>query len=164
MLIRTHLWPLFVSPSVSSSPGEFLLLRPSQMGNKGAVIRVCADMVPHFTRFCAIPHQPVCPMQFRHMLFICLHGAVQRIIILTGMMLRDSYCFPDKTCLSPRHMFLRLRITFAPEPEVAKPLLQENGWTCTNLLMSIRCKGSTMSNNITMSTDFNCDGLRGVRM
>lgn len=108
--------------------------------------------------------QPVCPMQFRHMLFICLHGAVQRIIILTGMMLRDSYCFPDKTCLSPRHMFLRLRITFAPEPEVAKPLLQENGWTCTNLLMSIRCKGSTMSNTITMSTDFNCDGWRGVKM
>ena len=107
-------------------PWRVFIIATKLNGTKSAAIRVCADMVPHFTRFCAIPHQPACPMRIRHML-LCLHGAVHRIMILTRMLLRDSYCSPDKTCLSPRHMFLRLRITFAPEPEVAKPLLQENG-------------------------------------
>ena len=36
-----------------------------QMGNKGAFIRFNGnDMVPHFTKFSAVPHPPVRPMAY----------------------------------------------------------------------------------------------------
>ena len=44
------------------------------MGNKGAVIRVEADLVPHFTTFEAVPHPNVRPMQFASGLMGLLGG------------------------------------------------------------------------------------------